>query len=161
MWARIENGAVAEITDIDPAGRFHPALKWQACGSDVRPGWSYIDGDFAAPVEPESDYASLIAARRYREETRGITLAGESIDTGRDSQALITGAALAAVIDPAYTCNWKTTTGFIALDAPQIIGIASAVRAHVQACFDREAELVSAVVDDAFAVSMIEEGWPT
>lgn len=160
MWARIESSSVVEITNIDPEGRYHPSLEWVACPTDVLPGWSYIDGTFAAPVEPEPDYANLIAARRYNEEIRGITCEGSLIDTGRDSQALITGAALAAVIDPAYICNWKSATGFITLDATQIIGIASAVRAHVQACFDREAELMAALIDGTYIDPMLNEGWP-
>lgn len=28
MWARIENDIIVELTDIDPAGRFHPDLIW-------------------------------------------------------------------------------------------------------------------------------------
>lgn len=50
MWARIENGAVVEITAIDPAGRFHPSMQWVACTPDVMPGWSCDGQDFAAPV---------------------------------------------------------------------------------------------------------------
>jgi len=44
MWAQIENGIVAEITDIDPTGRFHPFLKWVECNFSVKQGWKY-DGD--------------------------------------------------------------------------------------------------------------------
>lgn len=49
MWARIENGTVAEITNLDPAGRFHPALQWIACSADVQPGWTYNGKTLAAP----------------------------------------------------------------------------------------------------------------
>ena len=89
-----------------------------------------------------------IAAVRYAREIAGTTVNGITIDTGRDSQALITGAALAAVIDPQYSLNWKTAAGFIHLTATEIIAVAQSVRAHVQSCFDREAELV-ALVDAA------------
>lgn len=91
---------------------------------------------------------AAIAAARYEAETAGTTVNGVLIDTGRDSQALITGAALAAVIDDNYSLNWKTETGFVHLTAPEIIAVAQAVRAHVQGCFDREGELV-ALVDAA------------
>lgn len=50
MWARIENGAVAEITGVDPAGRFHPSMRWVPCSADVVPGWTYDGQSFAAPV---------------------------------------------------------------------------------------------------------------
>lgn len=97
-----------------------------------------------------------IAAARYARETAGTTVNDTPIDTGRDSQALITGAALAAVIDSSYSLNWKTDAGFIHLTAPEIIAVAQAVRAHVQACFDREAELV-ALVDSAQTEEELEE----
>lgn len=107
------------------------------------------------PVEPEPTFDELktqkkadIAAARYVAETGGVTVSGATIDTDRDSQALITGAALAAVIDNSYSLNWKTESGFVHLTTPEIIAVAQAVRAHVQACFDREAELV-ALVDAA------------
>lgn len=107
------------------------------------------------PLLPEPTFDELkaqkkaeIAAARYEAETAGTTFNGVMIDTGRDSQALITGAALAAVIDNGYSLNWKTSTGFIHLTAPEIIAVAQAVRAHVQSCFDRESELV-ALIDAA------------
>ncbi|MCK6815584.1 hypothetical protein [Enterobacter kobei] len=49
MWARIENTAVMEVTDIDPTGRFHPSLVWVECPADIQQGYSYVDGEFAAP----------------------------------------------------------------------------------------------------------------
>nr|WP_274706284.1 hypothetical protein [Pseudomonas sp. S11A4] len=56
------------------------------------------------------------------------------IETTRDSQALIASTGLSAVLDPEYRCNFKTVTGFVEIGAAQIIEIAKAVRAHVQAC---------------------------
>ena len=103
---------------------------------------------------------SSIAARRYQAEIAGIDIDGMRIDTGRDSQGLIAGAALAAVLDPLYSVRWKTPAGFVDLTAEQIIGVASAVRAHVQACFDRESEMLDALAVGTFAPEMLEQGWP-
>lgn len=103
-----------------------------------------------------------IAAARYEREIAGVEVNGVTIDTGRDSQALITGAAVAAMLDDEYSLNWKTTAGFIHLTAPEIIAVAQAVRAHVQACFDREGELV-ALVDAAETKEDLDEiiiSWP-
>lgn len=123
----------------------------------------------AIPASPEPTLDDLksqkkaeIAAARYERETAGVAVSGVTIDTGRDSQALITGAALAAVIDSSYSLNWKTESGFIHLTAPEIIAVAQAVRAHVQACFDREAELC-ALVDAAETKEDLDEiiiSWP-
>ena len=79
-----------------------------------------------------------IAQARYNAEIAGVN----GIRTDRESQGLITGAALKAMQDNTYTCNWKGIDGFITLTAPQIIAIADVVRQHVQSCFDHEAELL-------------------
>lgn len=50
MWARIENNVVAEVTDIDPAGRFHPSMIWVACTTDVQPNWVYDGENFSPPA---------------------------------------------------------------------------------------------------------------
>lgn len=103
---------------------------------------------------------SKIATRRYLAEVSGMTHTGIFIDTGRDSQGLILGAALSAVIDPSYTCNWKTSNGFVLLDAQSLISIAQAIRSHVQACFDREAALLDLVEKGTFKEYLLEKGWP-
>jgi len=107
-----------------------------------------------------ADWAQRIADRRYIAETSGTTINDMPIDTGRDSQALITGAALQAVIDPNYSVRWKTTEGFVDLTGQQVIGVGSSVRAFVQACFDRESALLDAVADGTITAEMLEEGWP-
>lgn len=89
-----------------------------------------------------------IAAARYAQETGGLALNGMTIRTDRESQSLITGAALKAMQDSTYSCRWKTESGFVELTAQQILAIADAVRAHVQSCFDHEADL-TALIDAA------------
>ncbi|WP_312903869.1 DUF4376 domain-containing protein [Stutzerimonas nitrititolerans] len=122
--------------------------------------WSgMITAEQLAEQARQSQVAA-IAARRWQAETAGITVNGIAIDTGRDSQALITGAAVSAMLDPAYSVRWKTPAGFIDLEGQQIIAMATTVRAHVQACFDREADLLEALADGTFADAMLEEGWP-
>lgn len=101
-----------------------------------------------------------IAARRYKAETSGITLNYIPISTEDRSKLLINGAALEATIDPEYTMQWKTPSGFVTLTASEVIAIARAVRSHVQACFDREAELLQALADGTLTDDMLEQGWP-
>lgn len=112
-------------------------------------------------VPTADDHRAAVAARRYQAEAAGIVISGMRVDTGRDSQALITGAALQATIDPAYVCRWKLADGSrIDLDAATILGVATAVRSHVQACFDREDELLTAIEAGTYKPAMLEEGWP-
>lgn len=94
-----------------------------------------VEDKFATAKEAKKDE---IAQARYNAEIAGVN----GIRTDRESQALITGAALKAMQDNTYTCKWKGIDGFVELTAPQIIASADAVRQHVQSCFDHEAELL-------------------
>lgn len=100
-----------------------------------------------------------MAAARYAAEISGVTLSGAVIRTDRESQALITGAALAASHDENYSVTWKAKNGFVTLTAAQIIAVAQAVRAHVEACFDREAELQTAIEAAESAEALDEITW--
>ena len=66
MWALIVDGVVREITDIEPAGRFHPLLEWRECGPDVREGWVFDGQDFAPPEAPPTPVPQSITARQLR-----------------------------------------------------------------------------------------------
>lgn len=120
------------------------------------------DGEITKQPLPEAvqDAVQLIAHTRFQHETAGIAINGIAIDTGRDSQALITGATLSAVLDPNYVCTWKAVSGPVELTAEQLISVATAVRAHVQACFDREGALLVAVAEGSYTAAMLNEGWP-
>ena len=111
-------------------------------------------------AERRAEMAQQIAARRWQAEVAGIDVGGILMATDRDSQALITGAALAAMRDPAYVCRWKTAGGFVELNAEQLTAVADTVRAHVQACFDREAELLAELDAGTLTPEMLEQGWP-
>ena len=51
MWARIDNNVVMEITDVDPAGRFHESLVWVQVEQGVACGYQCMDGGFSKPDE--------------------------------------------------------------------------------------------------------------
>ena len=98
-----------------------------------------------------------IAAARYIAETAGIIINGVSIATDRDSQALLTGAAVSAMLDDTYTVEWKQPDGsFVSLNAAQIIELGKAVRAHVEACFNSEKELYE-MIDAALSAEEVEQ----
>lgn len=108
---------------------------------------------------------AALAERRRRAETSGATVGGMSFSTDETAQAKLTAAVVASVLDNAYQLQWKLADGsFALLDHAALIAAAQGVRAHVQACFDREAALVqqiAAAADrDALAAVDIESGWP-
>jgi len=111
------------------------------------------------PANLNAQERKRIKERRDKALVSGTTVNGVSVATDDLSQQRITGAALAATVDNTTTVKWKLPDDtFVTLDATQIIGIAQGVRAHVQACFDREAELLAALeVGEAYD---LEAGWP-
>ena len=63
MWALIFDGEVAEITDIDPEGRYHPDFVWIACEKNTQVGMLYKDNQFVGkqPVDVVSDIRSTMS----------------------------------------------------------------------------------------------------
>lgn len=119
----------------------------------------------AALPQARADKKAALANRRWQAETGGATVAGMSVPTDDRSQAKFAGAALAAVLDPNYSARWKLADGFfVELSHDQVIGLAQGVRAHIQACFDREADMISAIDAAATPAALdaidIEAGWP-
>lgn len=112
-------------------------------------------------VDPLPNYPQMIASARYDHEVAGVTVDGLSIETDRDTRNTILDKALAAVVDPAYFCNLKTATGFVEVNAAQILTISSAIRSYVQRCFDREEELLVAVQAGTYSGDMLGTGWPS
>lgn len=167
-YAVVSDGAVANVLMWDGIADLvldAGAALVLAPSADI--GWLYTDGKLTPPAAAEApalsaaELADLIAVRRYQAESAGITVGGMVVATDRDSQGLITGAALAAMLDSTYACNWKTDDGFVKLDAKTLIAVAQAVRAHIQGCFDREAALLAAVKAGKYTADMLDTGWPS
>lgn len=171
-WSYRPN-ADEQLVAVEVAGL--PAGPWVGGAWRVTEGGEWVvhdqallDAAWTASV-PSLDTAraeklARLADHRYRRETGGTTVGGAAVRTDRESQALLTGAAVAALLDSGYAVAWKTLSGWVTLNAASIIGLASAVRAHVQACFDRERALAQQVeaatsLEELAAVDM-SGGWP-
>ena len=99
-----------------------------------------VEDKFAKAKEAKK---AEIATARYNAEIAGVTINRVLIKTDRETQAVLTAACLQAYIDSGYSLNWKTGDGtFVSLPAEKIMAFGTAVRAHVQSCFDHEAELL-------------------
>jgi len=150
-------------TDGDIKTMFHPDMTWIECPGEVEEGWLYDGERFApegVPVVSLNELKSAVATERFAREGVGIVVDGLQIETTRDSQALIASTGLSAVLDPEYRCNFKKAGGFVEIGAAQIITIAKAVRAHVQACFDRELTVLRAIEAGEYHDDMLSQGWP-
>ena len=105
MWARIENDIVAEVTDIDPAGRFHPSFVWVACSGDVQPGWLTSGESFTAPELPHPTAAQLcqqvdIAADAARRAVAGDPLRAVEYDKAAEQAQAFAAAEYLGDVPP-------------------------------------------------------------
>lgn len=103
-----------------------------------------------------------LSEKRWQIETGGMKMPdGMKIETDDRSKILITGAFQEALLDSAYTTKFKTKTGWVELNAEQIIAIGRALSAHTKACFLKEEELADEILnsDDPENID-IESGWP-
>jgi hypothetical protein len=153
-FARVVEGTVVEIVTIsdglDISECYHAdiAASFISCPSIVQQGYVYDGKSFSAPVAPTvttDDLTAYAAAKRFAVETGGIAVDGSHIATDRASQSLITGAYNYVKENPDATVNFKTPNGFVQLTASQMVVIANAVAAHVQACFAAEGTVDAAI----------------
>ncbi len=108
---------------------------------------------------------AALAAKRWEKETGGMIFNAMPLATDAVSQTKYIGAVVGAQMDPLSTMKWKLSNGtFVTLDATAIVAVAMAVRAHVQACFDNEAD-IKLLIEAADTVAEIDaidldDGWP-
>lgn len=151
----------------------HPQYGWMPFTANPNDGELYGRSLFAeasagevAPYVPPSpppvDLVAYAAEKRWQVETGGITVGGAAIDTSRESQAMITGAYAYSQANPDETISFKAASGFVSLDAATLAAIATAVGAHVQACFAAEAAVLDDIGDGAITTTEEIDGyaWP-
>lgn len=162
--AEVSGGIVRNVCEVDPENIPAWCADWPDAG-EAGPGWRHDGAEFSPPevAGPGLDaLEAALRARRDRALSAGVDVNGLRVQTDDVSQIRITGAALAAQLDPKLKLRWKITGGrFVQFDAPGILAAAQAVRAHVQACYDREAALLEALraAPDPASVDL-STGWP-
>jgi len=82
---------------------------------------------------------SELASLRFQKETGGITVAGVSIRTDRESQATLTGAYVAVQLNADLLIDWKCADEtWTQIDKATVLFLSAAVANHVQLCFSNE-----------------------
>lgn len=109
-----------------------------------------------------------IADRRYLAEVAGFAWGGYFIDTERDSQAKINSAFNAArdgfrVNGSVWKCLDLATNKIVSRPTSndEMIDIGQKSFQYVQACYDREGELLEAAAAGTFSREALEDGWPS
>lgn len=174
-FALLINGAFKEIRRYaeKPADIPHKNVAWYevvresgaTAFTGIENGKWVIRSVLPTLAELKAVKLNAVADKRWQQEISGTTFNGMPIATDATSQTKYIGAVVGAQIDPTAVINWKLANGdFVPLDAQTIVAVAMAVRAHVQACFDREAQLraqieAAATVEELDAIN-IYDGWP-
>ncbi|MFM5811220.1 DUF4376 domain-containing protein [Aeromonas veronii] len=117
------------------------------------------------PVRTKESLMADVAAKRWQIETGGIIVAGYPIATDRESQAQLTCAYTSLKGGLIADTQWKSADGsFTMVTIAELEPVASAVAAHVRACFAAErshndaiALLQTQLELDAYD---IHAGWP-
>ncbi|MGQ9367404.1 DUF4376 domain-containing protein [Azospirillum sp. ST 5-10] len=153
--------AAPDPPDYDPATQHAPSWTGTA--------WALTD---KTPEDLVAELAAAKAARkealaeqRWTVECGGITVGGTRIATDDRSKLLLNGKYRVAEKSPDAGHRWKSEDGTeLVLTSAQVIAIGDAVADHVQACFDRELDLIAAIdaatTVQAVAAVAIETGWP-
>lgn len=172
--AIVENGVVMNVILAETPADFGAV----PCGDGVGIGWLYDGEQFTKPQvqeeeppnSPEPDPTTLedmIAAKlaelddyRWQKEVGGTAFGDGTIRTDWNSQNKIAAAYIMAINDPDYTIPvWEVVPGvFIPLDNATIRALGVTVRDHVQATFNRKAQLhpIIAALDSVEAVAAFD-----
>jgi hypothetical protein len=124
MWARIDNGIVRELTDQDPAGRFHPSIEWRPADELVEVGDGFDGTDYTAPPALTRDEAKDIRTVNVAR-IRVTTTAGREFDGDETSQNRMARAILGlSAAPPGTTITWT-----LADNTPATVGVAELTEA--------------------------------
>lgn len=151
------NGRAVDWTPEEVAAR--AAETKAARAQHYAPGEELLVGLKAAKL-------AELSYRRWASEVGGTTFNGMPVRTDRETSGVLTAAVVKTILNPAFTIpNWKLPDGsFITLNAAAIGALAQVVSGHVQATFDNEATLASAIEaasdEDALDAVDLETGWP-
>lgn len=90
--------------------------------------------------------AEIVADKRWAKEIGGIQWGGHAIHTDRESQSKIIAAYVASRDGVrSEPSQWKTQGGFVTITNADVIDLALAVQAHIQACYDSEKTMVEQI----------------
>lgn len=110
----------------------------------------------------------IVTGYRYNVETGGVMVNGYPFSTDRESQTKYIAAVVAAAQaeDPStFLITWKTADDqFVPLTVTDISSVTTAIRQHVQNCFDKEAEyyhLIDTANNSVLETTDFTAGWPS
>lgn len=127
---------------------------------EYRPGGQVITikEDDRTPEEKQTPLLAALANRRWQAVQ---TFTYDGVQTAADGAATALTGAIVAMQLPGGpdTVLWKLADGdFRVWDLAALVAFGQAVRAHIQACFDHEADLAAQILNGE--EPDVEAGWP-
>lgn len=165
-----EQGYFVREIDIDPSGEIPERTTFSSPGT-AEGHWRWMNGAWENTPNPppavERDWIPLIAAKRYAQEIKGFPWGNFYIDTERDSQSKIASSAAAAEKklrkEGSVFKMYDLTAGKVVsrpTSNAEMIEIGDLAFLYVQACYDREGELMGLVDAGEMTDAALDEGWP-
>ncbi len=124
--------------------RHLPATDDTPAGVEVTPDIDVSGYDAALPAARAARLAAYAAARRWEAQNAGTTWNGHAVPTDKSSRADVAEAIQSIDIGIlSAPVGWKLPSGFVALDRTELVALAGAMAAHVQAAFAAEAQVLA------------------
>jgi hypothetical protein len=140
------------ITDSDPdylaftaAGGVPTRWPEDESGNQTDASMAEVVAPAGLAVGKTNALLNYAAKLRLARETAGIVFNGKRIATDRESQARVDSALGYVLQEPSATISWKTSDGFVELDAQAMTLLAKQVGEHVQGLFNTEASVAKKI----------------
>lgn len=105
----------------------------------------------------KNELSEKVTDYRWKKERSGVTVNGVPISTDDISQTKLLSVFMLAKFDPNFTIRWKANNGtFLTLNAAQIMAISTAVRNHIQGCFEEE-ELLKQNIQNSTTIEELNQ----
>lgn len=149
--------------DVNGVETWHPRAALTIWSDDERAAFGIIRTEVPAPVMSQAKALKALADRRW---WKTQTFIYDGVETQADGAIAVVNATLALRqrrgVPSDYPQTWKLgASEFRQWDEAQIEAFGFAIADHIQACFEREAELTALIIaaEDPSSVDT-STGWP-
>lgn len=149
--------------DVEGVETWHPRAALTIWSDDELAAFGIVRTEVPAPVMSQAKALKALADRRW---WKTQTFTYDGVETQADGAIAVVNATLTMrqrrVVPAEYTQTWKLgASEFRQWDETQIEAFGFAIADHIQACFEREAELTDMIIsaEDPSDVDT-STGWP-
>lgn len=149
VWVGVLNDRPQEVVWVLPEGVVSDGFNWVEVDEELAP---FVNGDYIVEgnkvVPPSKDYFITqlkhdLATTRYISQNYFVTYNGNEFSTNSATRSVIDSRILEGQLQntETYALNFKARNGNVIMSYTDLVNVKLLVAAHIQACFDREAEI--------------------